>query len=123
MTTLPLRVHAVDLKNRLCDIETDCRDCLHALLLRIMGALTAPHIHGARVPVEEPSTASIADSCTAAKSIVIRSRYTDWKLNTLPASRRRTSFVIVLRSFMSGALSVHRRGRPLRLPGGSLLEH
>jgi len=30
-------------------------------LLRIVGALTAPHIHGTRVPVEEPSTASEPD--------------------------------------------------------------
>src|SRR5262249_41205055 len=36
------RVNSVDLKNRLCDIETDCRDCLHVWLLRIVGALTAP---------------------------------------------------------------------------------
>src|SRR5262245_11350094 len=32
-----------------------------AWLLRIVGALTAPHICGARAPVEEPSTASRAD--------------------------------------------------------------
>jgi hypothetical protein len=30
-----------------------------------MGALSAPHIHGTDVPVEEPSTASTRDSCTA----------------------------------------------------------
>src|SRR5262244_1459615 len=36
------RINSVDLKNRLCDIETDCRDCLHVWLLRIVGALTAP---------------------------------------------------------------------------------
>src|SRR4029434_3466948 len=36
------RVNSVDLKNRLCDVETDCRDCLHVWLLRIVGALTAP---------------------------------------------------------------------------------
>ena len=28
-----------------------------------MGALSSPHIHGTRVPVEEPSTASRADRC------------------------------------------------------------
>src|SRR5258706_12860087 len=37
------RVNSVDLKNRLGDIETDCRDRLHVWLLRIVGALTAPH--------------------------------------------------------------------------------
>src|SRR5262249_26672097 len=36
------RVNSVDLKNRLRDIETDCRDRLHVWLLRIVGALTAP---------------------------------------------------------------------------------
>src|SRR5262249_43349310 len=36
------RINSVNLKNRLCDIETDCRDCLHVWLLRIVGALTAP---------------------------------------------------------------------------------
>src|SRR5512133_1498861 len=36
------RVNSVDLKNRLGDIETDCRDRLHLWLLRIVGALTAP---------------------------------------------------------------------------------
>src|SRR6266568_666507 len=36
------RVNSVDLKNRLGNIETDCRDRLHGWLLRIVGALTAP---------------------------------------------------------------------------------
>src|SRR5207244_10911256 len=36
------RVNSVDLKNRLCDVETDCRDCLHVWLLRIVGALPVP---------------------------------------------------------------------------------
>jgi hypothetical protein len=30
------------------------------------GSLSRPHIDGTHVPVEEPSTASKADSCTAA---------------------------------------------------------
>ena len=34
---LAFRVDAVDLKNRLCNIETDCRDRLHEWLLRIVG--------------------------------------------------------------------------------------
>src|SRR5438105_8984064 len=36
------RVNSVDLKNRLGDIETNCRDRLHVWLLRIVGALAAP---------------------------------------------------------------------------------
>src|SRR5262249_20460200 len=55
------RVNCVDLKNRLGDIETNCRDRLHVWLLRTVGALNSTHIHGTSVPVEEPSTASKAD--------------------------------------------------------------
>jgi hypothetical protein len=33
---------------------------LHVWLLRTVGALNSTHIHGTSVPVEEPSTASIA---------------------------------------------------------------
>src|SRR5215467_7857072 len=36
------RVNCVDLKNRLSDIKTNCRDRLHVWLLRIVGASTAP---------------------------------------------------------------------------------
>src|SRR5271169_3439876 len=36
------RVDAVNLKNRLGDVETDCRSRLYDLLLRIVGASTAP---------------------------------------------------------------------------------
>src|SRR5215831_11144063 len=63
------RVNCVDLKNRLSDIETNCRDRLHVWLLRIVGALNSTHFHGTAVPVEEPSTASKADSCTAASAL------------------------------------------------------
>ena len=38
-----------------------------------MGAFNSAHIFGTLVPVEEPSTASLPDSCSAAKSILIRS--------------------------------------------------
>jgi hypothetical protein len=41
---------------------------LHGKLLRIVGALNGAHIFGTLVPVEEPSTASIATVCTAANS-------------------------------------------------------
>src|ERR1700685_522457 len=36
------RIDAVNLKDRLRDIETECRDRLHVWLLQIVGALTAP---------------------------------------------------------------------------------
>src|SRR5271169_1392569 len=35
-------IHAVDLEDRLGNVETNCRDRLHVWLLRIVGALTAP---------------------------------------------------------------------------------
>jgi hypothetical protein len=54
------RVNPVDLKNGLCDLETDCRDCLHVWLLQIAGGLTNTHMHGPSVPVGEPPTASTA---------------------------------------------------------------
>src|SRR5215467_11999576 len=60
------RVNSVDLKNRLSNIETDGRDCLHVWLLRIVGASNSTHGHGTSVPVEEPSTASKADIRIAA---------------------------------------------------------
>src|SRR6266508_2150659 len=37
------RVNSVDLKNRLCNIETNCRDRLHVWLLRIVGPQQHPH--------------------------------------------------------------------------------
>src|SRR5215475_11833201 len=58
---LALRVDAVGLKNRLCDVETDCRNRLHDWLLRIVGALTAPTSVALACRVEEPSTASRGD--------------------------------------------------------------
>src|SRR5215204_4855071 len=63
---IALRIYAVNLKYRLRDIQTDCCNRLHVWLLRIVGALTAPNIRGTCVPVEEPSTASLADiPCSA----------------------------------------------------------
>src|SRR3974390_3463689 len=64
---LAFNVNTVDLKNRFGDVETDCRDRLHDWLLPNRGGLNSAHIHGTRVPVEEPSTASTADYCTAAE--------------------------------------------------------
>src|SRR5215475_6202922 len=39
---MALRINTVNLKHRLCDIETDRRDHLHRRLLRIVGASSAP---------------------------------------------------------------------------------
>jgi hypothetical protein len=64
---LTRNINAVDLEHRLGNIETDRRENLRGQLLRIVGALNSAHIFGTLVPVEEPSTASGADSCTAEK--------------------------------------------------------
>ena len=45
--------------------------CAVTWLLRIVGALNSAHIFGTLVPVEEPSTASNPDSCTAASVLVM----------------------------------------------------
>jgi hypothetical protein len=50
-------IDAVDLKNRLRDVETDCGDRSHVWLPR-RGHPVGDHFHGTYVPVEEPSTAS-----------------------------------------------------------------
>ena len=57
---LPSSINAMYLKNRLGDVETD------NLIACMIGSseswgLNSAHIHGTHVPVEEPSTASIAD--------------------------------------------------------------
>jgi hypothetical protein len=57
---LPGSISAVHLKDRLGDVETDCRNSLHGSSPN-RGSLNSTHIHGTHVPVEEPSTASKAD--------------------------------------------------------------
>src|SRR5271169_1090541 len=44
---MPVGINAMNLKDRLCDVR---------------GSLNSTHFYGTRVPVEEPSTASIADT-------------------------------------------------------------
>ena len=58
---MAISINAMDLENRLGDVETDCRDRLHVWLLQIVRALNSAHIRGTRVPVEEPPTASGAE--------------------------------------------------------------
>jgi hypothetical protein len=52
-------INAVDLKYRLGNVETDCRDRLHVLAPPNRRGFNSTHIHGTHVPVEEPSTASL----------------------------------------------------------------
>ena len=58
-------INAVDLKDRLRDVQTDCRDRLETELLRIVGASAAPTSMALTCRVEEPSTASIGDIALA----------------------------------------------------------
>src|ERR1700677_4353984 len=55
---IALRIDAVNLKNRLRDVQTDRRDRLHDLAPPNRGSFNSTHIRGTHVPVEEPSTAS-----------------------------------------------------------------
>src|SRR5262249_37645798 len=48
----------MNLKDRLRNVETDCRNRLHVWLLRIVGPLAAPTSVALTCRVEEPSTAS-----------------------------------------------------------------
>src|SRR5258708_2689332 len=62
------RVNSVDLKNRLGDIETNCRDRLHVWLLRIVGALTAPTSMALPCRWRSRPQHQKPTSCTAQKS-------------------------------------------------------
>jgi hypothetical protein len=64
---ITVRIDAMNLKDRLCDIETDRRNRLHELAPPNRGCSNSARLDGTLVPVEEPSTASKPDSCTAAK--------------------------------------------------------
>jgi hypothetical protein len=63
---ITLRIGALNLKNRLRDIETKCRNRLHDLAPPNRGRLNGTHTRGTHVPVEEPSTASDTDICDGA---------------------------------------------------------
>ena len=57
---LVANINAMHLKGRLSDVETDCSNCSH-LAPPIRGSSSNSYLRSTRVPVEEPSTASIAD--------------------------------------------------------------
>src|SRR5438045_9367675 len=48
------RIDPVNLKHRLCNIETDCRDCLHSWLPQNRDRPSGDHFNGTYVPMEEP---------------------------------------------------------------------
>src|SRR5262249_21076785 len=58
---LSRRTDAVDLKHRFSDVETDCRDRLHAWLPHNRDRPSGDHSNGTYVPAGKPSTASQSD--------------------------------------------------------------
>src|SRR5262247_2878584 len=58
---LSRRIDAVNLKHRLGDVETDCRDRLHAWLPHNRDRPSGDHFNCTYAPVGEPSTASGTD--------------------------------------------------------------
>ena len=54
------RIDAMDLKDRLCDVETDGRDRFHASLPQNRDRPSGDHFNGTYAPVGEPSAASVA---------------------------------------------------------------
>jgi hypothetical protein len=63
-------INAMYLEHRLSDVDTNCRDRLHDLAPPNRGSSAGTHFHGTHVPVEEPSTASIAD--IAGRQLAVR---------------------------------------------------
>src|SRR5215831_1509237 len=75
------RVNSVDLKNRLSDIETNCRDRLHVWLLRIVGASTAPTSMAlpcrwrSRPQHQKRTLCTAASRINGSQAVVSRQRY------------------------------------------------
>jgi hypothetical protein len=86
LTTLQLPTHhhlagginAMHLEDRLSEVETDRRNRLHDLAPPNRGSSAGTHIHGTHVPVEEPSTASIADMETVSVAKVLALTF-EWR--------------------------------------------
>ena len=76
-------------------------------LLRIVGALTAPHIHGTCVPVEEPSTASLADVGGATSGAAVMGA-----VLVLPPPRSCTTTLLYERDRKFGEVNDLRCNRP-----------
>ena len=72
---LSRRIDAVNLKHRLGDVETDCRDRLHAWLPHNRDRPNGDHFNGTYVPMGEPSTASGADSSIVTAGDLTRAHY------------------------------------------------
>src|SRR5215813_3621137 len=71
-------------RNRLGDVETDCRDRLHAWLPHNRDRPSGDHFNGTYVPMGEPSTASEA----AVQRLISRQR--QGRACAIPATTRRS---------------------------------
>src|SRR5215475_1130604 len=99
---LSRRIDAVNLKHRLGDVETDCRDRLHAWLPHNRDRPNGDHFNGTYVPMGGPSTASKAEVPTIGQSSGVASRL----CNHTP-SKRRSSSLARRASSLSGPLRIH----------------
>jgi hypothetical protein len=110
------RIGTVNLKDRLCNVEPDCRNRLHHLAPPNRGGLNSTHFHGAHAPVEEPSTASIPDSCTAANihSITSSARPSSCGGISIPSS-----LAVDIAAEVGRAKEAPDVQRPQRIEGGS----
>src|SRR5215468_4967148 len=88
---LSRRIDAVNLKHRLGDVETDCRDRLHAWLPRNCDRPSDDHFNGTYAPVGEPSTASLADHGPASARVA-QKHSLEWSIGAryFPCSRSMT---------------------------------
>jgi hypothetical protein len=98
----PARINTVNLKNRLCDVETDRRNRLHVLPPPNRGGLNSHHSHGTHLPVEEPSTASRADTATTPRCINRSCRY-------VARSKGADGFAMLARTKSIGSCDVGRQ--------------
>src|SRR5215813_7004911 len=92
---LSRRIDAVNLKHRLGDVETDCRDRLHAWLPHNRDRPSGDHFNATYVPMGEPSTASEAvppsQSSTPLIGLQARSRQAQLRARRYLQSKTSTS--------------------------------
>src|SRR5262249_33256624 len=110
---LSRRIDAVDLKHRLGDVETDCRDRLHAWLPHNRDRPSGDHFNGTYVPIGEPSTASKAEpwkECPRARLGLAEHRK-DCTQAAMLSTRTAAKTIVprMYRELQNGGVASHRR--------------